>query len=466
MSRLRLYLGLTAVLMVTYLMWPAELQGWPMLAVTLSPLPALLLGLRRARPGTRLAWWLLLAGTVVYNIGDAVWAWQLTVAGQAVADADAVVRLSMTGGGGLILAAALVVVLRRGRADIGGIIDSVIAAAGLAGIFWSIVLLPAMTARGVPTDQQFSRFLNVFLVAATLGALMRVSLVADRWVRSVQFLGASVAFALLSNASAALGADWANMPYMAAFIAVGCAALHPSMVELTTLGRTPVDDLSTARLVFLGIMLAIVPLLGGGRAVLGLPTDGVLTISSVGMIPLVMVRIGRMSTARRKAEQALHRMATSDPLTGLPNRAACVTRINAELAAGPDELTVLFCDLDGFKPVNDRLGHAAGDALLVAVADHLRGGMRGADLVSRFGGDEFVIVCRGRGADDAMVDRIQTLVSRALRADKAEVRIGVSVGIARARAGDTSDDVLGRADLAMYEAKKRKEIGFVSVACA
>jgi diguanylate cyclase (GGDEF)-like protein len=184
------------------------------------------------------------------------------------------------------------------------------------------------------------------------------------------------------------------------------------------------------------------------------------------MIPLVMVRIARLSNARREAEHALHRMATSDPLTGLPNRAACVDRIDTELAAGPADLAVLFCDLDGFKPVNDRLGHAAGDTLLIGVADHLRAGLRDDDMVSRFGGDEFVIVCRGAGAVDAMVGRIGALVARALPAGAEQVRIGVSVGVAHARAGDATDDVLTRADLAMYQAKKRKQIGALSLAAA
>ncbi|MEV6302627.1 GGDEF domain-containing protein [Actinoplanes sp. NPDC051861] len=467
MSLLRVYAALTGLLVVTYPAWPAELRGWPLLLVTLSPLPALLVGVRRAPAGTRAAWWLLLAATVVYDAGNAVWVWLVAHSGRADADADAIVNVTMTGGGALVLAASLVVVLRRGRADIGGIIDSVIVAVGLGGVLWDTVLLPAMTHHGMSTGEQLSRFVNVFLLAGTLGALLRVSLAAGRRVTSVSLLGAAIALALVENVSFALGSDWVNVPYMAAFVAVGCAALHPSITEMTMPGRAPVDDLNTPRLVFLGVMLAIGPLLGGGRALLGLPIDGVLlAVSSAGMIPLVMVRIARLSSARRDAEHALHRLATSDPLTGLPNRAACVERISAELAAGPDDLAVLFCDLDGFKPVNDRLGHAAGDALLVGVADHLSSGLRADDLVSRFGGDEFVIVCRGPGAAEAMVDRMRALVARAMPAGDEQVRIGCSVGVAHARPGDTTDDVVTRADMAMYQAKRRKQIGVLSLAAA
>ncbi|MFC4065915.1 GGDEF domain-containing protein [Actinoplanes subglobosus] len=465
MTLLRLYAALAGLVVVTYLAWPEQQQGWPLMLVTLSPLPALVVGLFRAPAGTRLAPWLLLGGTLVYDVGNAVWSWLLATDGRAVADADPIVGVAMTGGGALILAASLVVVLQRGRADIGGIIDSVIVAVGLGGVLWNTVLLPAMTAHDMSTGQQVSRFINVLLLSGTLGALLRVVIISDQRMMSVRLLGVSVGFALMENVAAAVGADWVNLPYMAAFVAVGCAALHPSMREVTVPGQAPVDHLNTGRLVFLGIMLAIAPVIGGIRAMMGLPIDGVLlAVSSAGMIPLVMVRIARLSNARREAERALRRMATSDPLTGLPNRAACVARIETELAAGPDDLAVLFCDLDGFKPVNDRLGHAAGDALLIGVADHLRGGLRDADLVSRFGGDEFVIVCRGSGAADAMVDRIRCLVAKVIPAGGEQVRIGVSVGLAHARPGDTVDDILTRADLAMYEAKQRKQIGALSLA--
>jgi diguanylate cyclase (GGDEF)-like protein len=468
---LRLYATLAGALVVSYLAWPMGARPWLLLAVALSPLFAVVHGLRRAPPGTRLAWWVLLGSITAYGIGNAVWVWLVETGGRAAANDNPAVSTLMSVGGTLALATSLVVVRRRGRGDVGGIIDSVIAAVGLTGILWDVVLMPALNAADVAPAAQVVNFVNVFLMAGTLGALLRVSLVSDQRVTSVRLFTVAVGFALAENVSAALtgrsGADWVNMLYMAGFVALGCAALHPSMTWMTKPGTAPDDDLNTGRLVFLGCMLAIGPVVGGGRAVFGLETDGVLlAVSSAGMIPLVMARIGRLSHARREAECRLHQLASSDPLTGLPNRGACVDRIDRELAADPGDLAILFCDLDGFKPINDRLGHAAGDALLVAVADHLRAGLRGTDLVSRFGGDEFVIICRGEGAADAMTDRIRAMVATEFTAAGEQVRIGVSVGVTHARPGDTTDDVITRADLAMYEAKKHKTVGALSLAAA
>jgi diguanylate cyclase (GGDEF)-like protein len=179
-----------------------------------------------------------------------------------------------------------------------------------------------------------------------------------------------------------------------------------------------------------------------------------------------MVRIARLSAQRRRAENALHRMATSDALTGLPNRTACLDQVGAELEGRPG-LAVLFCDLDGFKPVNDRLGHAAGDALLVMVADRLRESVREQDMVSRFGGDEFVIVCRDedpQAAVDAICARIRSVIESPIVLGGEPVWIGLSIGVAYAAADSTTDDLIGRADLAMYAAKQSKATGRLSLA--
>jgi diguanylate cyclase len=176
-----------------------------------------------------------------------------------------------------------------------------------------------------------------------------------------------------------------------------------------------------------------------------------------------------------RSELSNRQMAHYDLLTGLPNRALNQKRF-AELLARPTldatgrsaKLTVFCLDLDGFKAVNDGLGHATGDAVLVAVATRLRASIREVDFVSRLGGDEFVILLPDITDEDAasVARRIVARVSEPFEFAPA-ARIGVSIGIAAApRDGNTADALLSTADRAMYEAKGRGKGNFVIHATA
>jgi diguanylate cyclase (GGDEF)-like protein/PAS domain S-box-containing protein len=155
----------------------------------------------------------------------------------------------------------------------------------------------------------------------------------------------------------------------------------------------------------------------------------------------------------------LSRRANHDPLTGLPNRAAVLDELNSRLEDSPTDVTVIYCDLDGFKLVNDRFGHAVGDRVLMHVAEVLRGAVREGDVVGRIGGDEFVFVCTDLddGGLVAVSDRITNGLQMSLSPDGPDVT--VSLGVARGRPGDSSRDVLHRADVSMYAAKRATEVG-------
>lgn len=157
-------------------------------------------------------------------------------------------------------------------------------------------------------------------------------------------------------------------------------------------------------------------------------------------------------TRRKHAEVALSDRADRDALTGLLNRRGLARR-EVEGAA------VLFIDLDGFKEVNDRLGHSAGDEVLTAVASRLGHQLRSGDLVARIGGDEFVVVVdRDDDAEevDGVAARMEEALSAPYRIGSDAVRLGASIGAARGAAGEPLAEVVARADAAMYRVKQRR----------
>jgi diguanylate cyclase (GGDEF)-like protein len=158
----------------------------------------------------------------------------------------------------------------------------------------------------------------------------------------------------------------------------------------------------------------------------------------------------------RALDEAQHE-AFHDGLTGLPNRSLFIDRLGHAIDRGERsgaEVGVLFCDLDGFKTVNDSLGHSAGDRLLVSVADRLRECVRPADTVARLGGDDFAVLLeelRGPGDAARAAQRILNALEAPFQLASREVYVTVSIGIATG-VGD-ADTLLRDADLAMYRAK-------------
>jgi diguanylate cyclase (GGDEF)-like protein/PAS domain S-box-containing protein len=152
-----------------------------------------------------------------------------------------------------------------------------------------------------------------------------------------------------------------------------------------------------------------------------------------------------------------------DPLTGLPNRALTTERLEQALARyqrrHEEAFAVLFVDLDNFKAVNDTLGHAAGDALLMEVARRLEGSLRPGDVVGRLAGDEFgVLLERAQDVDEAIqvAERLQHALRQPLSWDGYPMRLSASIGIALSSTGyESADQILREADAAMYRAKAR-----------
>ncbi|WP_232240667.1 EAL domain-containing protein, partial [Kutzneria sp. 744] len=167
-------------------------------------------------------------------------------------------------------------------------------------------------------------------------------------------------------------------------------------------------------------------------------------------------------TERREAEARLVRQALHDPLTGLPNRTLLMDRLRQVLARAdrhPELTAVLFIDLDGFKDVNDSLGHDVGDEVLTEVGRRLQEHIRPLDTVARLGGDEFVVLCQDLASEQNVVEiseRLAGVLSEPVVVDSYEVVVTASVGIALANGHNPApEDLLREADAAMYGAKTR-----------
>jgi diguanylate cyclase (GGDEF)-like protein len=176
-------------------------------------------------------------------------------------------------------------------------------------------------------------------------------------------------------------------------------------------------------------------------------------------------RLEQAVTKLRSLQEQLHHQAYHDPLTDLPNRALFMERVREELASGRGAVATLFVDVDDFKIVNDTLGHAVGDALLVSVAQRLRACVRPQDMVARLGGDEFAIMLPG--VDSTPIDaehvatRILQAFSRPVPAGDEHVLIHLSIGIADTwQSGGDADQLIRDADVAMYQAKSTGKARF------
>jgi diguanylate cyclase (GGDEF)-like protein len=174
--------------------------------------------------------------------------------------------------------------------------------------------------------------------------------------------------------------------------------------------------------------------------------------------------LDHLRTSMRRTEQdrrELEHTATHDGLTGLLNRSAALTMIDrdlAQVARAQGSVMALFIDLDGFKAINDEHGHAAGDQALWLTAEALRASTRTADMVARFGGDEFLVsgIVSGKAEVETLAERVrQAIASCEITTPSGSTAVRCSIGMALG-AGDvtTVDGLIGQADLSLYEAKR------------
>lgn len=176
----------------------------------------------------------------------------------------------------------------------------------------------------------------------------------------------------------------------------------------------------------------------------------------------LVARLLAQEAALKASESRLAFMAHHDPLTGLPNRALLEERLQQAAARAQrqgGQLALLFCDLDGFKEINDKYGHEVGDTVLIQVAERLQDGRRSTDTVARLGGDEFVILLsdleNAESGARSVAEQCLSMVRQPIAVEGTTLSIGISIGIALHEGRDVSaSHLLSRADMAMYRAKR------------
>jgi diguanylate cyclase (GGDEF)-like protein len=442
-------------------------------AIGASAVVIALVAVRRFRPDRRLPWLLMAAGQALFVAGDLVWNYYEAIGEEPFPSVADVLYLA----GYPFIALGIYLLIRRRLAggDRSGLIDAAILTTAVAILSWTFLMQPQVVATDL--DPMSLAISLAYPLADLLLIGMAMGLITTPGARTTSYrlLGASFLLLLVADQIYALqtleGSYVSGGPidslYVLAYVLFGAAAAHPSMRRLTDPHPVAVTWLGPVRLVGLAAAMITGPLL----VTIGPDADEGLVVIAAGtalLSLLVLVRLAglvglleRDVAARRVLEARLSYQAFHDPLTGLANRRRFVDRAQAALAgrSRPGSIAALFLDLDDFKTVNDSLGHAAGDELLVKVAERIKAGLREEDLAARLGGDEFGILLIGipdAAYATTVSGRLLAALETPLELAGVHVQVGASIGIAVDLPSMVDvDQLLGDADIAMYQAKAK-----------
>jgi diguanylate cyclase (GGDEF)-like protein len=437
-----------------------------------SAVGAMLYGAWRHRPDRRLPWVLMAVGQASFVAGDLLWNWYEAIGESPFPSFADVLYLA----GYPFIALGLLLLIRRrlGDGDRGGLLDAAILTTASAILSWTFLIQPQLAAADLdPLALAISLAYPVFDLLL-IGVAMGLLVTPGARTPSFLMLAASLACLLVADQIYAVqnldesyvsGGPLDSL-YLASYVFFGVAALHPSMRRLTDPHPVPVTWLGPIRLLGLAAAMLTGPIL----VVVGPEAERELLIVAAGAALLSLLVLARLvglvgllanDVAQRRALEAqLSFQAYHDPLTGLTNRRRFMEATQAALddRSAPNTVAALFIDLDDFKTVNDSLGHAAGDEVLMAVAQRLRAGLRAGDVAARLGGDEFGVLLTGlpdRTYATAAAERLLEGLGQPLDVAGRRIDAGVSIGIAFDEpAMRTVDELLSEADIAMYQAKE------------
>ncbi|HET6531704.1 MAG TPA: GGDEF domain-containing protein [Actinoplanes sp.] len=464
------FLLVTGTAVAVHAMSGPAVQQAVFFSIIVLPTVGVFLAMRFNPAMDRPVWSIAVTGLVLQAVMAVIWpayfAEDLGRAQGGLAD------LSIAGAHSFLLAAAVLLVFRTAVRDPGGVIDAAIIGLCASAPLWAWVLQPRLAAIGAPTGGQVVILLDVLCLGGVFGSLARIATTARRGRPTLGYLLTALLLTFAGITVAVLtagtpGRGWQAELLIGAFLAFGAAPLHPAVAYFTAPDPTTARRrLNRSNLIFLGLALTVFPVIALVPLMLGRPAEPLLFgVGSLVTVPLVVVRLGQLNGQRERVERVLAHHARHDELTGLLNRRAMLEEIDEALAgirAGTlTGVALLFCDLNGFKPINDTFGHQTGDGLLQVVAARLAACSRAGDPVGRFGGDEFVILCpdMSKAEVEALQARVEEAVAAPAEVAGVVVTVGVSIGTAisdRSRPIDR-DGLVSAADARMYERKRRTD---------
>jgi diguanylate cyclase (GGDEF)-like protein len=442
---------------------------------------AVLVGVRRNRPAVRWYWWAFISSLLLWTTAGAV---REQVDATGVLDSS---RSFLPDLFALPAYAALAVALsgllrlqRSGQGDRGAWLDGVVVALAALLLAWIFALGPQLSSRDawLPAAIAVAIYppLSALLVAIScrlaFGVTPRSASHQMVFVGAVCLLIGDIAFAMEEVGTLSVGRVF-ELPFLVAGALLGGAALHPSMQHLNrpvvhrtgVLTRTRIATLAVA-FVLPALIVAVLPRTStAARVFLG----AILVALAVASTLRLVFTLRDQS----RFEAKLVYQATHDELTGLPNRAHALTHIEACLRRGGgsgsgERLAVMFADVDEFKLVNDSMGHAIGDELLVTAAERLTATVRDQDFVARISGDEFLIVCEGvdPGAARTIAERVRLAFGQPFELSSGRIYATTSIGVAMNEGDSDAAGLVRDADTAMYRSKftGRDSITFFDVA--
>ena len=425
-----------------------------------------IVGLRRHRPEPAWPWWILIGIGILWTIAG-VLREATGATGDLTADRSLIPDLFALPGY-VAFGVALVGLLRTRTAtsDRDVVLDGLVLAAGAALAVHELLVIPTLDITDGWVMAQMA--VVIYPVAAVCLLIIAARLAFSGGERTPAFLLllAGTAALVVGDIVFALGEvghvssvsqNVLEVPYLLVPACIGTALLHPSSARFAEVEQESPSDLSMARRWVVGVSLVapVVVLLGEGIT----PSRLISALICLVLAATAVARIVGLMRSQAEHQNELTRRATHDELTGLPGRHLLSHRADELLGTPGRRAAMMFIDLDRFKLVNDSMGHAAGDELLVQAAERLRRVAPPPIMVGRVSGDEFLVLipdCNTAGAL-SVADRIRaTLAERYVLSDGVAVFTSASIGIAVSAFDGTQDatTMIREADAAMYRSKE------------